>query len=93
MLSNAVPENVAKVRADWPLERYFDVVVLSYEVGCIKPDPEIFRITLRKLGARPEEALFVDDRAVNVAAAEKVGIRGFRFAGPRPIERLKRVLG
>ncbi|MBI2202640.1 MAG: HAD family phosphatase [Candidatus Rokubacteria bacterium] len=93
MLSNAVPEIVARIRKDWDLDRCFDDIVLSYEVGLLKPDPKIYRAALDRLGVAAEVTLFTDDRAVNVRAAEKVGMRGFVFAGPRPFERLKRAIG
>jgi len=92
MLSNAVPEIVARIRRDWDLDRYFDDVVLSYEVGLVKPDPKIYRVALERLGVAPDVTLFADDRAVNVRAAEKLGLRGFVFAGPRPFDRLKRAI-
>lgn len=93
MLSNAVPEIVARIRRDWDLDRYFDDVVLSYEVGLVKPDPKIYRAALERLGVAPDATLFADDRAVNVRAAERLGMRGFVFAGPRPLERLERAIG
>jgi putative hydrolase of the HAD superfamily len=52
---------------DW-LAR-FDVLVWSYRLHMAKPDPAIYRYTLEKLGTRPEETLFVDDRQVNAEAA------------------------
>lgn len=93
MLSNAVPEIVARIRQDWDLDRYFDDVVLSYEVGLVKPDPKIYRVALERLGVAPDVTLFADDRAVNVRVAEDLGLRGFVFAGPRPFERLTRAIG
>lgn len=39
----------------------FDEVVLSYEVGVVKPDPEIFRLAADKLGLAPEECLMIGD--------------------------------
>jgi putative hydrolase of the HAD superfamily len=57
----------------------FDGIVNSAEHGVAKPDPRILRIALGEVA--PEEALFVDDSAANVAAAEAIGIRAHRFAG------------
>jgi HAD superfamily hydrolase (TIGR01509 family) len=48
----------------------------SSEVGVRKPDPRIFELTLTRLGGiAPERALFLDDAASNVAAAERLGLR------------------
>jgi putative hydrolase of the HAD superfamily len=87
-LSNGVPETMARIRAERPLDRWFDVVVVSYEVGLAKPDPRIFELCLSRLGAHAGEALFVDDRAENVAAAERLGIRTLHFTGDDATRRL-----
>jgi FMN phosphatase YigB (HAD superfamily) len=44
-----------------------------------KPDPAIYRYTLRELGTQPEETLFIDDRAVNVEAANAMGMKAMVF--------------
>jgi putative hydrolase of the HAD superfamily len=59
------------------LERDADAVVLSFEVGVAKPDAGIYRAALDALGARPEEAVFVDDQAWYCEGAEAIGIRSF----------------
>ena len=59
------------------LEREADAVVLSFEVGVAKPDAGIFQAALHALGARPEEAVFVDDQAWYCEGAEAIGIRSF----------------
>ncbi|HEY5158740.1 MAG TPA: HAD family phosphatase [Anaerolineales bacterium] len=71
----------------------FDAMVISAEVGLIKPDPRIYRLALAKLGERPEESVFIDDVAVNVAAARSVGMTGIEFAQPeKALEELKQIL-
>ncbi len=62
------------------LEREADAVVLSFEVGVAKPDAGIYRAALDALGARPEEAVFVDDQAWYCEGAEAIGIRSFMIA-------------
>ena len=62
---------------DLGLEREVDAIMLSFEVGAAKPDPGIYRAALDALGARPEEALFVDDQAAYCEGAEALGIRSF----------------
>jgi len=78
-LSNGVPEIMARIREDQPLEEMFDAVIVSCEVGLAKPDPAIYHLTLERMGATPAEALFVDDRVVNTSAAEGIGIRTLTF--------------
>jgi putative hydrolase of the HAD superfamily len=81
ILSNGVPEVMARVGAERPLPELFDVVVVSYELGHAKPEREIYDATLSRLGVAPTDALFVDDRGENIAAADRLGLRTFHFTG------------
>jgi putative hydrolase of the HAD superfamily len=56
-------------------------VTLSFEVGAVKPEPEIYLRCLSALGVSPEEALFVDDRAVNIEGARALGMHAVLFEG------------
>jgi HAD superfamily hydrolase (TIGR01509 family) len=76
-----------------PLAASFDDIVISAEVGCRKPDPEIFELALRRLDARPAETLFVDDFRHNVEAARELGIRGHHFITPGRLRRALDRLG
>jgi putative hydrolase of the HAD superfamily len=89
-LSNGVPEAMARIRAEHPLERWFDVVVVSCEVGVAKPDPVIFQMCLSQLGVKPSEALFVDDRIENITGAASLGIQTFHFVGADAVSQLVR---
>jgi HAD superfamily hydrolase (TIGR01509 family) len=60
-------------------EETFDVIVISAEEGVAKPDPEIYRRTLERLGVAAEEAIFVDDWPPNVEGASTLGIHGILF--------------
>jgi len=87
-----VTNNALEFREAWrallPLEELFDVVVDSCEVRFRKPDPRIFQHALALLGnIAPEHALFLDDYAGNVRAAELLGIRGV-LVGNDPAEAL-----
>jgi putative hydrolase of the HAD superfamily len=62
---------------DW-LPR-FDVLVWSYQLLLAKPDPAIYHYLLKELGTRPEETLFIDDRLVNVTAAQALGMKALEF--------------
>lgn len=52
----------------------FSPVVFSSEIGIRKPDPRAYQAVLKKLGLRPEDCLFVDNRTDNVEAAQKIGM-------------------
>ncbi len=51
-----------------------DEIVLSAEEGLKKPDPRIYRILLDRLRLTPDEVVFVDDHAANIAAAVALGM-------------------
>lgn len=59
-----------KVR-EFDLERYFDSIVISGEVGESKPEPEIFSLALESLGSSPDESFYVG----NVAGLDVVGAK------------------
>ncbi len=88
-LSNSGPEVMARVRARWPLEAWFDAVVISCEVGLSKPDPRIYQLCLDRLGLPAPATLFVDDRADNIEGAARVGLRTLQFEGPDALARLR----
>jgi HAD superfamily hydrolase (TIGR01509 family) len=52
-------------------------IFVSAEFRARKPDPEVYRRCLARLGAAPEAALFVDDSSRNVAGAERAGLAGY----------------
>ena len=59
-------------------DRFRDIVV-SGDERLVKPDPAIYHLALDRFGLQPGEAVFVDDRADNVAGANGVGMHGLHF--------------
>ncbi|MCX6066035.1 MAG: HAD family phosphatase [Chloroflexi bacterium] len=57
----------------------FDDVIVSAEVGIVKPDARIYQLALDKFGIQPEEAVFVDDMPENIAACQALGMQGVQF--------------
>jgi putative hydrolase of the HAD superfamily len=76
-MGDAVHVSIEKAY-DW-IQR-FDVRVWSYELKVAKPDRAIYEHVLEKLGVRPEEALFLDDKPENIEAAHALGMRGIVFS-------------
>lgn len=60
----------------------FDEIVDSCDVGLRKPDPEIFRLTCRRLDVTPEAAVFLDDTRRHVEAARTVGLHAILVRDP-----------
>ena len=74
LLSNVGPDPRPTL-ARLGLAGLFDAEVLSLEVGVIKPDPQIFRIAVERLGLDPAEVLMVGDTVEDDGGAAQVGIR------------------
>jgi epoxide hydrolase-like predicted phosphatase len=82
LLTNNVREWEAQWRAKLPeIDEIFEVVVDSAFVGMRKPDPEIYHLTLERLGGgvEPADCVFVDDVDVNCAAARSLGMQAVLF--------------
>jgi HAD superfamily hydrolase (TIGR01509 family) len=73
--------------------RHFDVALSSHQLGCHKPDREIYMRTLGTLNATPEHVVFFDDSAANVAGAQAVGIAAYQVRGIVELTACLRTLG
>ena len=75
------------------IEDVFDQLIISAEVGIMKPDARIYQLALEKLGVAPAEAVFVDDFTVNVEGARAVGMYAIQFTRPdKTLEELNQLL-
>jgi putative hydrolase of the HAD superfamily len=79
VLSNMPIEISSYMRQYAPWFRDFDYVCFSAEVQLAKPEAAIFYACLEVVRARPEECLFIDDRAENVEAARALGMHALKF--------------
>lgn len=76
MLSNAGSGLVESFFVEGELEKYFDDVVLSYQVRMTKPSLEMYKLAASRLNVNLEECIFVDDSERNVVAARNAGMGG-----------------
>ena len=67
--------------------RRFQSIVVSGEEKLLKPDPAIYYLALDRFGLKPHEALFIDDRAINVEGAEAVGMHAHLFTSAATLRR------
>jgi len=71
----------------------FDTVIISAEIGAVKPSAKIYEVALEQAKVSANEAVFVDDMQLNVEACEKVGMKGILFNDPeKSLSRLNRLL-
>ncbi|HEX4137871.1 MAG TPA: HAD family phosphatase [Bryobacteraceae bacterium] len=86
LLSNTNAIHFEMVRENYPLLRHFHSFVLSYEVGAMKPLPQIYRRAIEEAGCLPEECFFTDDIPDYVAGARAQGIDAVQFESAEQIE-------
>lgn len=92
-LTNWSAESFPHALATYPVLSRFEGIVVSGAEGVIKPDPAVYRILIDRHAVDPAGAVFIDDSAVNVAAAQALGFRAVRFSDARALRRELRALG
>jgi epoxide hydrolase-like predicted phosphatase len=73
-------------------KKFFDVVIVSCEVGFRKPNPKIYKLALKKARVSPHELVFIDNREWNTRPARKMGIKTVIFkSNKQTIKELKKL--
>ena len=93
----AVLSNVMDIFADFHKVRghykIFDALFLSHEIGMAKPDLKIYKHTVEKLGVKPEECVFIDDKKENLTPAKELGMHTILFQSVTQVRReLEKIL-
>ena len=86
-LSNWSSETFPMVRNKFIFFDLLDDIVISGEVGQIKPEPEIYEIALERIGRPANECLFIDDSLANIEQARKMGFAVVHFQSPELLEK------
>jgi putative hydrolase of the HAD superfamily len=82
LLSNAFSDLREMITHRWMIDDAFDKIVISSEVGVIKPEARIYNLTLEHLKLRPEQAVFIDDFPQNIQAARDLNLATIHFKSP-----------
>lgn len=85
LLSNAFSDLREYVTERWKIADAFDEMVISSEVGLMKPDTRIYQLVLDRLGVEPPAAVFIDDFAHNIEGARRAGLLGIQFRSPAQV--------
>jgi len=94
IISNALDNTRRMLAERWRITDAFDLIILSAEVGVMKPDARIFQMALEGLSVAPEETVFIDDSLHNVQGAQSVGLHAIHFHSPQQVlEELNALLG
>lgn len=78
-LTNWSAETFPLIRDTYPVFGEFDGIVVSGEEHLLKPNAAIYHCLFERYNLQPEESIFIDDNADNVAAAKAVGMESVRF--------------
>ena len=79
LLSNTNEIHFEYVARKYPILANFEEHLLSYQVGCMKPEKKIYQLAIEKGGVSAERIFFTDDRRENIEAARLAGIRAVQF--------------
>jgi putative hydrolase of the HAD superfamily len=79
MVSNYSEVLRPMLESRWRVDGAFDEIIISHEVGLIKPMPEMFDLVLERLGCQPQEAVLIDDRVRNIEGARGYGMHAVLF--------------
>lgn len=84
-LTNWSHETFPIARPRFPFFDWFEGIVVSGQVGLVKPDAHIYRHLLDSHELAAEDCVFIDDSPANVKGAEAVGIAGLHFTSPEQL--------
>jgi 2-haloacid dehalogenase len=84
-LTNWSVEKFPIARERYDFLGWFESILVSGELGLIKPDRRIFQLLLESIGRPAADCVYIDDNARNVAAAAALGFDAIRFEGPEPL--------
>jgi len=93
LLSNTDPIHMSFEETRFPFLRFFPVRIYSHRVGASKPSPIIYREALKACKVSAGEAVYIDDVAAYVQAAERLGMRGIIFQSHEQLQSDLRELG
>lgn len=74
VVSDAWP-SLENVFIDTDMKKYFEIIVISTQIGTLKPDPRMYEIAIEGLKVNNSEAIFIDDNINNCLGAERLGIK------------------
>lgn len=87
ILSDTDPLHWAKILEIMPWLSAVEKPTLSFEVGCLKPHPQMFASAAANSGCEKEECLFIDDLIENVDGARFCGMPAVHFSNARKLRK------
>jgi len=93
LVSNVDVVRYGFIKRKFPELMIFDDYVLSYELGTMKPDPQIYRVALAKAQADASGCVFIDDMEENIEGAVALGIPAILYRPETDLEKELKLLG
>lgn len=87
LLSNHAKEWIEYCEITYNYRELFHSVLYSYEAKLSKPNKEIFMLILKRLKAKAEECLFIDDYIKNIQAAQELGFNTIHFTSSKDLKK------
>lgn len=81
-LSDNIRTRVERIHERYGFLDWFEGGIFSHEVGMKKPHPKLYELILEKASAKPQEAVFIDDKEECLFPAAKLGMTTILFANP-----------
>jgi HAD superfamily hydrolase (TIGR01509 family) len=83
--------NVGEIHWNWlvkqfPIFSQVDDLILSYQVGYMKPAREIYHEAIRRSGSLPEQCVYIDDIAEYIKASRQLGLQGIHYQSPAQLK-------
>lgn len=85
VLSNTIEPHARALYEAGVYDDFTGPIMLSHEIGLLKPDEAIYQHALERVGAAPGATIFVDDDRENVSVATSLGVNGIVFENPRQL--------
>jgi putative hydrolase of the HAD superfamily len=82
LLSNAWDDLRQMLEEVWQIDDAFDQLIISAEIGLVKPNLDIYQKMVADLGVEPSQAVFVDDFLHNIEGAQEAGLQTIYFRSP-----------
>jgi len=82
ILSNHTIDGGNKIRSSEVFD-FFDTILVSAEIGFMKPQVEAFNLLIEKLGIKPGELIFVDDTEKSLSTSKEIGYTPLLYTSPR----------
>ena len=67
--------SLENVFIDADMKKYFEIIVISTQIGTLKPDPRMYETAIESLKVKNAEAIFIDDNINNCLGVERLGIK------------------